>query len=147
MNTIPASVAPRLTVVPPLVDRPLPVAWDDQPVTWRPTDVVDEGQVFVCPPPKPSPCAGCREPAQPVASWQGLVEHTEPGYWDRHPTTGRPRRHRTRTRLVVRLRLTRCVCGHDVVVDLETDEVWDLDESDYGPAGSVHPDDVQGRLW
>lgn len=28
-------------------------------------------------------------------------------------------------------------CGHDVVTDTETDERWDLDETDYGPQGST----------
>lgn len=136
---------PRLTVVPPLVERPLPVAWDDLPVRWQPAEV--PGPVFVCPPPKPTPCAGCRQPTQPVASWRGLVEQPVPAYWRRDPSTGRPRHWTASSRVLARLRLTRCACGHDVVVDLETDEVWDLDETDYGPAGSVHPDQVQGQLW
>lgn len=32
-------------------------------------------------------------------------------------------------------------CGHDRVTDLRTDEVWDLDASDYAPEGS-YPADV-----
>lgn len=150
MNAFPPDVTPAprpsLTVVPPLVERPLPVAWDDVPITWEP-DTLEVGPVFACPPPKPSPCAGCGTLAEPVARWRGLVQHTEPGYWDRHPVTGRVRRHPERSWGVVRLVLARCGCGHDVVVDLDAGEAWDLDESDYGPAGSVHPDQVQGQLW
>lgn len=39
-----------------------------------------------------------------------------------------------------RLHLTRCqTCGLDVVWDSQTDEWWDLDDSDYGPEGSTDP--------
>lgn len=31
-------------------------------------------------------------------------------------------------------------CGHDRVTDMRTDEVWDLDESDYAPEGSYPAD-------
>lgn len=38
------------------------------------------------------------------------------------------------------LHASRCVgCGHDQVLDTETNELWDLDDSDYGPDGSVAP--------
>lgn len=30
-------------------------------------------------------------------------------------------------------------CWHDVVTDTRTGERWDLDPSDYGPAGSTNP--------
>lgn len=33
-------------------------------------------------------------------------------------------------------------CGHDRVTDLRTDEVWDLDESDYAPEGSYEHADT-----
>lgn len=46
-----------------------------------------------------------------------------------------------------RLHATRCVCGHDQVYDLETDECWDLDDTDYGDEGSVDPNTVQGALF
>lgn len=38
---------------------------------------------------------------------------------------------------VARLRARRCPgCGLDQVMDIETGETWDLDEADYGDAGS-----------
>lgn len=36
----------------------------------------------------------------------------------------------------------RCSCGHDTVFDLHTGELWELEASDYGDAGS-YPD----TLW
>ena len=33
-------------------------------------------------------------------------------------------------------------CGHDVVVELDSGVVWDLDLSDYGDGGSANPDGV-----
>lgn len=40
-----------------------------------------------------------------------------------------------------RLFATRCAdCGHDQVYDLERDALYDLDDTDYGPEGSVEPE-------
>lgn len=40
-----------------------------------------------------------------------------------------------------RLHVSRCGdCLHDVVVDMDTHETWDLDYTDYGDEGSVEPD-------
>lgn len=45
------------------------------------------------------------------------------------------------TRPLRNLYATRCQdCGHDTVTDQRTRETWDLDETDYGPAGSVKPE-------
>ena len=47
-----------------------------------------------------------------------------------------------RARPGVRMFASRCPdCGLDTVVDYtsEPEQVWTLDESDYGDAGSVHP--------
>lgn len=40
-----------------------------------------------------------------------------------------------------RLVVTRCchVCCQDAVYDMDTDELWDLDDTDYGDEGSVAP--------
>jgi len=43
----------------------------------------------------------------------------------------------------IRLLAFRCPdCRHDQVLDQDDDELWDLDESDYGDDGSVPPGDV-----
>jgi hypothetical protein len=121
---------------PRLVERPLPVAWDDVPVTWT-DEAIAAGSVFVC-------RRGRRPVPVVVCSACGsLGERGRDGYLGRVPDD-EPGSSALRPRLL----LTRCLaCGHDVVVDLDAGEVWDLDESDYGPAGSVHPDQVQGQLW
>jgi len=52
------------------------------------------------------------------------------------------RRRANRVGLVAEWRLDafRCPdCHHDVVSDMQTGEVWDLDLSDYGDAGSTDP--------
>lgn len=48
---------------------------------------------------------------------------------------------------LVRLYATRCHCGHDTVLDFETNDLWDLDPDDYGPQGSLHPDTIQETLF
>lgn len=46
------------------------------------------------------------------------------------------------------LYVTRCPdCGHDTVLRLDTDEAWDLDDTDYGPDGSYDETKMQGELF
>lgn len=54
----------------------------------------------------------------------------------------RPRRPDLGQEFAVRdLHAFRCRhCGHDTVTDQRTGEHWDLDETDYGPAGSTRPE-------
>lgn len=116
-----------------LVSHPLPVAWDGRAVAW---DRWESPLVpmFIFPTPKRERCEcgsdaapftarGRREPsAERVANAASL------------PRIGRP------TPLVwsvYDLRAYRCPsCGIVSVWDMDSDELWTLDESDYGSTGS-----------
>lgn len=97
---------------------PLPISWDGDPVewgSWEPTV-----PIWMCDRSRRKPaqelCGGCHRSAagQPIA-------------W------GKIRGRRA-------LAAFRCMgCGHDVVHELRTDDVWDLGPEDYGLAGSVAP--------
>lgn len=105
--------------------RTLPDLWDWEPVTW--------GE-WITPPPST------------------LVLHlpVEATACDQCGTIGeillafgkRPARHDLgETTPTKNLHAYRCAdCGHNTVHDKRTGEHWDLDESDYGPAGSVRPE-------
>lgn len=137
-----------LELVPAYREHELPVAWDGEPIQWG--EAVAVGSVFVCPPPRPRACPECGQlDVAGADSYVGKVpgEPVAP-YWIRDRVTGRPRKMPGWETWRPRLVLTRCLgCGHDQVHDLDTDETWDLDETDYGPQGSVHPEQLQGTLW
>lgn len=115
-----------------LASHPLPVAWDGRAVAWDRWEA--PVPVFVCPPPKPQPCEcgslaapftarGRRDPsAERVANADSLprIGRRAPLVWS-----------------VYDLHAARCPsCGSVTVWDMESDERWTLDESDYGPTGS-----------
>lgn len=106
----------------------LPPAWDGVPVTWRPWQTGRSTLVFHVRNAELA-CRAC-----------GLLDEdlTAVGIIDLDiPRNGwRPRLHAHRCR----------GCGRDQVHDLDTDEMWDLDATDYGDAGSVPPPE-QGTLF
>lgn len=116
----------------------LPTAWDGRRVDWGPAMAVRAvshvGAI---------PCNGCGSTSAPMDAHIGRV-HPAPGATVRETRTKRTRSGREYgiTRDVpaqpeARLSLNRCLaCGHDSVLDLTTNQLWDLDYSDYEPDGS-----------
>lgn len=128
-----------------VVSRPLPALWDGARVEWG--EFKDLPATFICPPAKTRDrCSRCGSQRARLAS-QGI----------RHPLEGETfaseevrTTRRTRTEYyaptlvpafpVMRFIAYRCQdCGLDQVWDSTAWVLWDLDESDYGPEGSVEP--------
>src|SRR4051812_14836149 len=91
--------------------RPLPVAWDGEPIDW--SGFRSLPPVFICPPQPREPCPTCGILDPPVVS-EG----------------------RTASQLLVAHRCT--ACRLDTVRD-RAGTWWTLDDTDYGPAGSSPP--------
>lgn len=125
-----------------LVSHPLPAAWDGRRVDWDRWE--SSLPVQMCPPPKDERCA-CGSSAKPYTA-RGLRHPTD---GDRATADDLPRVGR-RTALVwaiYNLHAFRCPdCGQVDVWDMASNEWWTLDESDYGPAGSVPPPEWAGGL-
>ena len=127
----------------------LPPKWDGRRVDWSEWDT---DPIFVCPPPTAPRCEGCGSAARQVTS-RGTVYPLDGEMFETHePLVKRTRSGREyeagtttvarRARPGVRLFASRCPdCGLDTVVDRTSghQQVWTLDESDYGDAGSVRP--------
>ena len=127
----------------------LPPKWDGRRVDWSEWDTAP---IFVCPPPTAPRCEGCGSAARQATS-RGTVYPLDGDMFETHePRVKRTRSGREyvagtvtvarRARPGVRLFASRCPdCGLDTVVDYtsEPEQVWTLDESDYGDAGSVPP--------
>ena len=109
----------------------LPPRWDGLIVEWG--DWQDLGVPFICPPPKePRRCGKCGS-TQPEQSCLGRL-FTDPALTV-VAAIGKARQLRGRHPVGV-LSAFRCTdCGHDVVLDPEGVS-WDLDDTDYGDAGS-----------
>lgn len=130
----------------------LPPKWDGRVVEWSEWD---SSPIFVCGPNgavKRSPCEGCgstRSQATSTGTVYPLASETYEVEQPRVKTTRSGREYiagttvaTMRARPTVQLHASRCPdCGLDTVVDStsEPEQVWTLDESDYGDAGSVHP--------
>lgn len=100
----------------------LPPRWDGRKVTWQPWR--EQPLVFLCGPRASgrTHCTSCRT-SQPRMTCSGTVSGE-----DTYP--------------VRRLFAYRCSgCGQDTVVELAPQgmQVWELDDSDYGDAGSFDP--------
>lgn len=103
--------AAALAVIPGGLSRPLPPAWDGEPVTWGPWESAWTTRDFHIDEERRA-CTECGDVDRRTVQASGL---TRAG----------------------RLLAFRCLsCGHDVVVDHDY-EVWDLGPEDYGPAGST----------
>lgn len=107
--------------------RALPDMWDWEPVKWSgwTDDVISSSSAVWHWPIEALACHEC-----------GVIGK------NRFATGIRPTRHDLgETRPIRSLHAMRCAdCGHDVVVDQRTEESWDLDDTDYGIAGSVRPE-------
>ncbi|GAB3166725.1 hypothetical protein GCM10027059_26130 [Myceligenerans halotolerans] len=133
----------------------LPPLWDGRRVEWTPwRDEPHTSMVFHAPAHEFA-CTGC--------GWIRDAELRAVGKLHRAPgeTFTTPVERRTRSghrysvnievpaRPVARLHVRRCPgCGLDEVTDIDTGEVWDLEESDYTDAGSwPEAVAVQGALF
>lgn len=114
-----------------LVSHPLPAAWDGREVKWSRWDSTD--RIIICPPPK-SRC-DCGSTRAPFIAVGLRAADAGPGRF--------ARRHALRD-----LHACRCPdCGQVDVWDMDSDEWWTLDESDYGPEGSTPPPEWVGGLF
>lgn len=115
-----------------LVSHPLPVAWDGRAVIWDRWE--SPLPVFICPTPKRERCS-CGSTAAPFTS-RGRRDPSP----ERVANAAALPRLGRRTALVwsvYDLFAFRCPdCGEVSVWDMEADEHWTLDESDYGATGS-----------
>lgn len=113
----------------------LPPKWDGLATIWRGWTRDLEGQVFICPPPKDPPCChGCGSLAPPARN-HGLVAkspRTDRETIEKHARPGMVALHR-----LIAMRCPDCLL--DVVWDTDSDEWWDLDETDYVDEGSEPP--------
>ncbi|MGZ0070008.1 hypothetical protein [Microbacterium arborescens] len=115
-----------------LVSHPLPVAWDGREVRWGRWGATDH--IRICPP-RASRCDSCGSARSPFLAVGLRAADAGPGRFTR--------RHALRD-----LHAFRCPdCGEVVVWDMDSDEWWTLDESDYGPEGSRPPAEWTGGLF
>ena len=98
----------------------LPPAWDGHPVTWRNWEKL-AAAVFICPPPKiPAHCEVCGSVEEPLRNRGTVAPHPPLMPWI--------------------LYVQRCPdCFTDLVWDLNDDQWWTLDHTDYGDTGSAPP--------
>lgn len=132
-----------------LREHDLPPRWDGLAVLWRGWEYDRSHEVFICPPPPPRVCEGCGEPvlhrgfsAQSVN--RGLVavstvlSHDDLRYEEQNRQRLGALAGKRKPRALWRLHVWRCqLCKLDTVWDTDADEWFTLDDSDYGPDGSV----------
>lgn len=105
----------------------LPPAWDGLRVEWRGWIAAATTLSYHLPL-EETACRRCGSLDEQMLN-VGVVDHGPRGDTD----PGEPRRQ-------VRLFAFRCPdCRHDQVLDQDDDQLWDLDETDYGDDGSVPP--------
>ena len=120
----------------------LPPKWNDCLVEWegwKPQPVA-----HLCPPPRRRDCcSGCGSPELPVVNrgYAATSALVTPAMLRRNKAArdrlGPGSLHHVPSVVLLRLYAYRCQdCRHDVVWDIDTDEWWDLDHTDYGPEGS-----------
>lgn len=132
-------------------EHDLPPLWDGLAVVWEPWTNLLGGdafaRVFICPrPPKPECCGACGS-LTPAVHARGYVARVPAVSHDRIREVDAARarlpikaRHHVAPKALLRLFAFRCPdCRHDVVHDITTDEMWDLEPSDYGDVGSDRP--------
>lgn len=110
--------------------RALPDLWDWEPVEWLPwrDDLITGSSFQFHAPLAALACDQCG-----VLGKRRMCFGKRPARHDQGET--QPTRN---------MYASRCAdCGHDTVTDKRTGETWDLDETDYGPAGSAPPDYAQ----
>ncbi|NHA02059.1 hypothetical protein G5V59_27090 [Nocardioides sp. W3-2-3] len=110
----------RAVIRPPGRLHDLPVTWDGHPVTWRGWES-DRTSLDYHLPLDESRLPRLRFARGPAWSTPASCTSTAPG-------------------TSLRLFAFRCAdCQVDQVYDVDSDRLWDLDDTDYGPAGSVDP--------
>ena len=117
-----------------LASHPLPTAWDGRSVKWDRWESAAE-KLFICPPPETEHCE-CGSTSRPFTS-RGLRD-PDPKLVQRLERVPRIERRIRLAYPTYSLYAFRCRdCGVVEVWDIESDEWWTLDESDYGPTGST----------
>jgi len=122
----------------------LPPKWNDCIVRWNGWE--PQLDAIVCRRGTPQPrecCSACASPHPPATNrgYVALSPLTTPAMMLRNDEQ-RARlpigqKHKVPGLVLFRLHAFRCQdCRHDVVWDIDTDEWWDLDHTDYGPEGS-----------
>lgn len=108
-----------------LVSHPLPISWDGREVKWSRWESTE--RILICGPHSDKARCDCGSKRNPF---------TASGLRAADAGTGRfARRHAVKD-----LHALRCPdCGQVDVWDMDSDEWWTLDESDYGPNGSLAP--------
>lgn len=115
-----------------LLAHPLPVAWDGREVKWSRWDSSEH--IIVCGS-RNEPRCECGSTRHPFTAVGLRAADTGPGRF--------ARRHALRD-----LHAFRCPdCGQVDVWDMDSNEWWTLDESDYGRNGSVPPPEWSGGLF
>lgn len=128
-------------------ENDLPPKWNGLAVLWRGWEYVPAG-TFICPPPKIDVCEGCGMPTteRGFPAWstnRGLVAvasfltHDDLRYEEENRARLGRIVHKRKPRALYRLTVFRChSCALDTVWDHDTDEMWNLDHTDYGNEGS-----------
>lgn len=136
-----------LVAVPDNGFHDMPPRWDGHAVLWRGWRPLG---VHICPP-RPECCESCGSLASPLINL-GLVAndqvmtHDDVTHDDQAVDLARRMGQRRERHAWLRLTAFRCPdCHADSVLDADG-VLWELDQSDYGDAGSVPPPE-QGRLW
>jgi hypothetical protein len=115
----------------------LPPSWDGLRVDWSPWEVSGHSSLVFHAPADQFACTGCGWIPDTQLRATGRV-HAEPGAtFSVYPHARARRKTKVPAWPIARLVASRCTgCGLDQVTDVETGEVWDLDECDYTDAGS-----------
>lgn len=123
----------------------LPPSWDGVPVEWSGWSTHRTSLAYHATPDQLA-CRKCGSVDESLINWgkRPPAAATYPG--TRTKTTRSGHRYEVAAEVpawpVRDIWAARCRhCRHDVVTDERTGEVWDLDDEDYGPAGST-PSDV-----
>lgn len=127
-----------------LREHDLPPLWDGLVVVWDGWEALPT--VIICPPKPKDPCSACGSLTTPVVNRARVARSTvitrellaeRDAARERLPVTSRGK---LKPLALYRLTAFRCPdCRHDLVVDGETGESWDLDVTDYGDTGSKEP--------
>ena len=114
----------------------LPPRWDGRAVIWSPWVLADDGSLAFHSALADLACQQCGSLARQHWRSVGLVSHLATTTHEQlHVAVATSTAGRCGER---RLSVRRCLdCGHDQVLDLTSDELWDLDATDYGPDGSA----------
>lgn len=121
----------------------LPPRWDGLAVVWDGWH--PQLPAFICPPPKlPDCCRRCGSITQAVinrgrvARVPAVTHDAIEAADDRRDRLPTGERHRIKAKALLRLYAFRCPdCKHDQVLDIDSNELWDLDDTDYGDDGST----------